>query len=151
MNRLLYNIVPLGTLGVSIVIAITLNNLLPIAKIIPNPFNFLGVIIIGVGFLIAAYSLFQLKKRRTTTEPGGSPSMLITSSLFALSRNPIYLGDLLICLGVAILLSSLSAFLAPAVFFVAVDRIVLPFEERMLEKNFGVEYERYKKSVRPWI
>jgi protein-S-isoprenylcysteine O-methyltransferase Ste14 len=58
---------------------------------------------------------------------------------------------LLIALGTATTLSSLSAFIAPIIFFVIVNTVIIPFEENRLQKNFGIEYERYKASVRRWL
>jgi protein-S-isoprenylcysteine O-methyltransferase Ste14 len=58
---------------------------------------------------------------------------------------------LLIALGTATILSSLSAFIAPVIFFLVVNTIIIPFEENKLQKNFGIEYEKYKASVRRWL
>ena len=80
-----------------------------------------------------------------------TPSSLITKYPYSYSRNPIYLGMLLIALGTATTLSSLSAFVAPIIFFVVANTTIIPFEENRLQKNFGIEYERYKGSVRRWV
>jgi protein-S-isoprenylcysteine O-methyltransferase Ste14 len=58
---------------------------------------------------------------------------------------------LLIALGTATTLSSISAFIAPIIFFLVINSIIIPFEENKLQKNFGIEYERYNGSVRRWI
>jgi protein-S-isoprenylcysteine O-methyltransferase Ste14 len=58
---------------------------------------------------------------------------------------------LLIALGTATTLSSISAFIAPIVFFLVVNSVIIPFEENRLQKNFDIEYERYKRSVRRWL
>jgi protein-S-isoprenylcysteine O-methyltransferase Ste14 len=111
----------------------------------------LGLLIVGLGVYLAFQSVRLLISYNTTFKPSGNPSSLVTEYLYRYSRNPIYLGDLLIALGSATILSSLSAFIAPLIFFLVVNTIIIPFEENRLQKNFGSEYESYKKSVRRWL
>ncbi len=147
----MYKYVPGSTLAASIITAVVPHYFFPVAIVIPFPYNLLGLLIIGLGLYIVLQSVLLLRSYNTTLEPGGNPSSLVTKYPYNHSRNPIYLGDLLIALGAAITLSSLSAFIAPIIFFLVVNTIIIPFEENRLEKNFGVEYERYKGSVRRWL
>jgi protein-S-isoprenylcysteine O-methyltransferase Ste14 len=87
----------------------------------------------------------------TTVEPGGNPSSLVTRYPYNYSRNPIYLGFLLITVGTAIVLSSLTTFLASVIFYLVVNTVVIPFEEKRLQDVFGVDYEEYKRAVRRWM
>jgi protein-S-isoprenylcysteine O-methyltransferase Ste14 len=48
-------------------------------------------------------------------------------------------------------LASVSAFIAPIIFFLVVNTIVILCEENRLQKNFGIEYQRYRGSVRRWL
>jgi protein-S-isoprenylcysteine O-methyltransferase Ste14 len=147
----MYKYVPGSTLGASIITAVVLHYFFPIATIIPFPYNLLGLLIVGFGMYLAFQSVRLLISHHTTFEAGGSPSSLVKQCPYSYSRNPIYLGFLLIALGTATILSSLSAFIAPVIFFLVVNTIIIPFEENRLQKNFGIEYERYKGSVRRWI
>jgi protein-S-isoprenylcysteine O-methyltransferase Ste14 len=147
----MYKYVPASTLGASIITAVILHYFFPVAIVIPFPFNLLGLLIIGLGIYLVLQSVLLLRSYNTTIEPDGNPSSLVTKYPYNHSRNPIYLGDLLIALGSASTLSSLSAFIAPIVFFLVVNTIIIPFEENRLKKNFGVEYEKYKRSVRRWL
>ncbi|MDQ5876256.1 MAG: isoprenylcysteine carboxylmethyltransferase family protein [Thermoproteota archaeon] len=147
----MYKYVPGSTLGASIITAIVLHYLFPIATIIPFPYNLLGLVIVGLGVYLAFQSVRLLISHNTTFEAGGNPSSLVTRRPYSYSRNPIYLGFLLIALGTATSLSSLSAFIAPIIFFLVVNTIIIPFEENRLQKNFGIEYEKYKASVRRWL
>jgi protein-S-isoprenylcysteine O-methyltransferase Ste14 len=146
-----YKYIPASTLAASIITAIVLLYLFPVTTIIPFPYNLLGLPIIGLGIYLVVQSVRLLISYNTTLEPSGSPSSLVTKYPYNHSRNPIYLGDLLIALGAATILSSLSAFIAPIIFFLVVNTIIIPFEENRLQKNFGIEYERYKGSVRRWL
>jgi protein-S-isoprenylcysteine O-methyltransferase Ste14 len=147
----MYKYVPGSTLGASIIIAVVLHYLFPVTTIIPFPYNLLGLVIVGSGMYLVFQSVRLLISHNTTFEAGGNPSSLVTRCPYSYSRNPIYLGFLLIALGTATILSSLSAFIAPIIFFLVVNTIIIPFEENRLQKNFGIEYERYKGSVRRWL
>jgi protein-S-isoprenylcysteine O-methyltransferase Ste14 len=147
----IYKYVPVSTLGASIIIAVVLHDLVPITTVIPFPFNFSGLLVVGSGMYLAYQSVRILRLHNTTVEPGGSPSSLVTQCPYSYSRNLIYLGLLLIILGTAITLSSLSAFISPVIFFLVVNTIIIPFEENRLQKNFGIDYEKYRGSVRRWI
>lgn len=147
----MYKYVPASTLGASIITAVILHYVFPVAIVIPFPYNLLGLLIIGLGIYLVLQSVRLLRSYNTTLEPSGNPSSLVTKYPYNHSRNPIYLGDLLIALGVATALSSLSAFIAPIIFFLVVNTIIIPFEENRLQKKFGIEYERYKGSVRRWL
>jgi protein-S-isoprenylcysteine O-methyltransferase Ste14 len=147
----MYKYVPGSTLGASIIIAVVLHYLFPVTTIIPFPYNLLGLLIVGFGVYSAFLSVRLLISNNTTFEAGGNPSSLVTRRPYSYSRNPIYLGFLLIALGTATILSSLSAFIAPIIFFLVVNTIIIPFEENRLQKNFGIEYEKYKASVRRWL
>lgn len=147
----MYKYVPASTLGASIITAVILHYFFPVSIVIPFQYNLLGLLIIGLGIYLVLQSVLLLRSYNTTLEPSGNPSSLVTKHPYNHSRNPIYLGDLLIALGSATILSSLSAFIAPIIFFLVVNTIIIPFEENRLQKNFGIEYERYKGSVRRWL
>ena len=147
----MYKYVPGSTVGASTITAIVLHYLFPITILIPFPYNLLGLLIIGLGVHLVLQSVLLLRSYSTTVEVDRNPSSLVTQCPYSYSRNPIYLGFLLIAMGTAITLSSLSSFIAPIIFFLVVNTIIIPFEENRLQKNFGIEYERYKGSVRRWL
>jgi protein-S-isoprenylcysteine O-methyltransferase Ste14 len=145
------NYVPGSTLGASIIIAVVLHYFFPVTILIPFPYNLLGLLIVGFGVYLAFQSVRLLISYNTTFEASGNPSSLVTRCPYSYSRNPIYLGMLLIALGTGTILSSLSGLIAPIIFFVIANTIIIPFEENKLQKNFGIEYERYNASVRRWL
>jgi protein-S-isoprenylcysteine O-methyltransferase Ste14 len=147
----IYKFVPGSTLGASIITAVVLHYFFPITTVVAFPYNLLGLLIVGLGVYLAFQSVRLLISYNTTFEAGGNPSSLVTKCPFNYSRNPIYLGFLLIALGTATILSSISTFIAHIIFFVIANTIIIPFEENRLQKNFGIEYERYKTSVRRWL
>jgi protein-S-isoprenylcysteine O-methyltransferase Ste14 len=151
MKSKIYNYIPLSTLAASIVLAVTLNFLLPVRQVLPFPYNLSGLPIVILGLYLAYQSVHQLIAHKTTFEPSENPSSLVVECPYRYSRNPIYLGLLLVIAGIAVTLSSLTALLAPLIFYLVVNSVVIPFEEKNLLKNLGPSYENYQKSVRRWI
>jgi protein-S-isoprenylcysteine O-methyltransferase Ste14 len=68
-----------------------------------------------------------------------------------LSRNPLYLVELLFVVGVATFAGSPVSFIGPAIYFLVLNFVVIPHEERELEKVFGNKYLQYKQSTRRWL
>ena len=128
-----------------------LHFLLPLLQIIPQPWNLFGIffIMVGIVFELAADRLFH--QAGTTVMPFAESQALVTSGVFRVTRNPMYLGFALILCGVAGLFGTLTPFLVVPVFMILIDgRFIWP-EEMMLEQKFGQGYLDYKKKVRRWI
>ena len=134
-----------------ILLAIILNLFLTIKKIIVQPYNYLGIVLISVGLLIDAWAWILFRRRKTTLNPYKIPSKLETSNIFKISRNPMYLGMDLILWGLSIFLGSLITFIFPILFIILIEKLFIEFEEKNLEKRFGKKYFNYKKKVRRWI
>lgn len=79
------------------------------------------------------------------------PDLLISDGLYQWSRNPMYLGFLILLAGVALGLGSWAGLMAPAVFFIAADRWYIPFEEELMRDAFNGHYESYSRQVRRWV
>ncbi len=138
----LYSVIP---------IMILVHYLIPLAKFIYYPFTLLGIIPLLFGIIInlAADSLF--KKFNTTVKPLLEPKELITSGIFTLTRNPMYLGFTSILFGISIMLGSILPFIITIVFIGLLDVVFIRFEEKNLENIFGNNWLIYKNKVRRWI
>jgi protein-S-isoprenylcysteine O-methyltransferase Ste14 len=75
----------------------------------------------------------------------------MTSGVFRISRNPMYLGMTLILFGVSILVGSLTAFVSPVAFFFISEHQFIPLEEKSMENVFGESYLDYARRVRRWF
>jgi protein-S-isoprenylcysteine O-methyltransferase Ste14 len=124
---------------------------LPLMKIIPPPWNLLGILIIlvGIAMELAADRLFH--QAGTTVTPYDESQALIARGVFRVSRNPMYLGFALILFGAAVLFETLAPFLVVPVFMVLIERRFIWVEEMMLEHTFGPAYLDFKMKVRRWI
>ena len=106
-------------------------------------------ILVGLAFDLVADSLFH--RAGTTVMPYAESQKLITSGVFRVSSNPMYLGFALILLGAAAMFGTLSPFLVVPAFMLLTWRQFIRTEEKMLEEKFGPAYLDYKKKVRRWI
>lgn len=134
-----------------LIIALALNFTIPIRKIIPFPTNLTGIPIIILGLLIAIWGNATFQRNNVELIPGSKSIRLVKSGPFTFSRNPMYLGMVLLALGVALLLGNLSAFILPIVHFIYLNSYMIPFEETLMERTFRTSYEDYKRKVRRWI
>ncbi|HYI11380.1 MAG TPA: methyltransferase [Thermoanaerobaculia bacterium] len=110
-----------------------------------------GGILLLAAVAIAGAALAAMKKHRTTVEPWQRPSSLVTGSVFAFTRNPIYLSLLLIVLGLALMADAFWFVVAAAVLWLVLDRVVIRSEERIVEEAFADQYVAYKNRVRRWL
>lgn len=79
------------------------------------------------------------------------PEYLATDGVYRVTRNPMYLGGASMQVGWAILLGSYPVALTCLAYVVGLDRLGIPFEERMLHRRFGVSYDTYRDSVPRWM
>ena len=110
-----------------------------------------GAAVMLTAVTIAGAAMMQMKKHRTTVEPGQRPATLVTSGIFARTRNPIYLAMVLFVLAIALMADAGWFILAAIVLCIALDRIVIASEQRMIGEAFGEEYAAYRRRVRRWI
>jgi len=110
-----------------------------------------GIALFVVGLTIILTAIRQMRRAQTNVEPWKPTTAILDSGLYAVSRNPIYSGMILIYLGVAFLFNSFW-FLPPlAVVLLTVHFGVILREEKYLERKFGSEYLNYKNRVGRWI
>lgn len=76
---------------------------------------------------------------------------LVTGAAYRFSRNPMYVGFVVILAGVGLAANSLPVALSAFVMFLFLDRYVIPREERYLRQRFGGDYEAYSRKVRRWL
>jgi protein-S-isoprenylcysteine O-methyltransferase Ste14 len=135
----------------AIALIIVLHVLLPGPQIFPSPWRYLGVIplILGSAFSILADQAF--KRFGTTVKPFEESNTLVTDGVFQVSRNPMYLGFVLLLAGLVMLLGSATPWIVVIIFPFLMDLRFIRAEEAMLEARFGDSWLRYKQSVRKWL
>lgn len=110
-----------------------------------------GRALIALGIALMIWSAVAFRRARTTIVPHREPSALVETGPYARSRNPIYLADLAILAGWAILLGTPAALLLLApLYMVLLTRFVLR-EEAVLSDRLGARYARYRARVPRWL
>jgi protein-S-isoprenylcysteine O-methyltransferase Ste14 len=110
-----------------------------------------GVALVTLGVALMLWAGRVMLGSHTTVNPWGSASALVTSGPFRFTRNPIYLADVLVYVGVAVWVGSWWPLLALPVLVPAVQWLVIGPEERYLVQRFGGVYTAYRQRVRRWL
>lgn len=135
----------------SIVAMIALWLVLPGYRIISFPWTLLGIVPALAGIVLNLVADSAFKKHATTVKPFEESSSLITGGVFAISRNPMYLGFVLLLLGVAVIMGAMTPFAVIPFFIILIEAVFIRMEERMLEAKFGEAWLSYRAKVRRWI
>lgn len=110
-----------------------------------------GFVFLGAGVVVV--SAKQVIAARTTLDPRKPQKTrrLVTQGLFRYSRNPIYVGLLLLLVGLAVLLANALAFILLPIYVLYMSRFQIQPEERFMRQKFGKDYKIYVTKVRRWI
>ena len=110
-----------------------------------------GGSVLAAGLMMEWLAARALSSSGTTTRPFGEPEALVTNGPFRYSRNPFYIGLLLLLSGVCIWFSLDWAVLFIPLLWLALHLFVVPGEERLLQARFGDAFTSYKSSTRRWL
>ena len=125
----------------------------PVAEFRFTPPMALAGALAGLGAAITLAGVIAFRRARTTVNPTTpqASSAVVSTGIYRLTRNPMYLGFLLALVGWSLALGTLLA-LAPVAGYVAyMNRFQIEPEERALRAKFGAEYEDYLRRVRRWF
>lgn len=113
----------------------------------------LAVVLFTMGFLCGVSGVLNFRKARTTVHPGRPEhaAKLVTTGIYRLTRNPMYLGLLLMLAGWALVLANVLALLLLPGFVICMNGLQILPEERILGAKFGAEFEAYARTVRRWL
>jgi protein-S-isoprenylcysteine O-methyltransferase Ste14 len=127
--------------------------LAPIVEI-PDPWRVAAAIVCGLaGFAVSIAGIVSFRLAKTTVNPmkPEETSALVRSGIYRRTRNPMYLGSVLILTAWAVFLSSAWALLGAGVFVLYMNRFQISPEERILAQLFGASYADYRSRVRRWL
>jgi protein-S-isoprenylcysteine O-methyltransferase Ste14 len=118
-----------------------------------SPWKLLGLLVGAVAIAVNLTAFWRFRSAGTTVNPIdlAKSTQLVTSGIFGVSRNPMYLGFLLLLVAWGIWLGSMSVWLVPPLFVILITRGQIVPEERALTKLFGAQYLSYKRDVARWI
>jgi protein-S-isoprenylcysteine O-methyltransferase Ste14 len=105
------------------------------------------------GAVISAAGVYSFRRARTTVNPlrPDSTTSLVVSGVYSISRNPMYVGFVLLLAGWGIALSNFAAIIPLPLFIVYMNHFQIEPEERILAARFGQQFGDYSSRVRRWL
>lgn len=118
----------------------------------PGIWNLLALIPIVAGLAIIIWTMvMHFVKTPERVEMVRIPKYLLVQGPYKFSRNPMFLGELVLWFGWAIFYGSTAVFIGFFLLWVLMNYVAVPREERDLEARFGESYLEYKNSVSRWF
>ena len=130
-----------------------LDKYMPVTHWASPSWQLVGWMVVALGVLIDLFSMGLFIRAGTSPNPfqPENASKLVSTGLYRLTRNPMYLGLLVLLTGWVIHLGSLTPLALLPLFVITLNAFQIKPEEQVLETIFGLEYTEYKKRVRRWI
>ena len=112
----------------------------------------------GAGWLLGAAGFFIMrrgwslfKQAQVAIGPTAETARLVTHGIYRVTRNPMYLGLVLMLAALAVGVGTLPFYVAAVAYFIVIDRVFCRYEEAKLAARFGAEYLTYVRRVRRWL
>jgi protein-S-isoprenylcysteine O-methyltransferase Ste14 len=140
--------------AVGILLGLGLTFVMPVPIVEPptNRILFgLGIVSVVLWLLLAATANVSFRRVRTPVNPYAPSTALAVGGPFRFSRNPMYLGLVLLVVGIALVMNSMWLVLLAVPVMLLLRNLVIVQEERYLEDKFGDDYRAYKQRVRRWL
>ena len=153
MNALALKVPPVAQVIITAAAMYGVSKMVPALTFSLNGSTALAVALGVMGLSLGIMGVTQFRLAQTTPNPQAleKVSSLVTSGVYQYSRNPMYVGLVLILLGWAFYLSHLLAFVLLPIFILYITRFQIQPEERMMAQKFGKTYQDYLNKVRRWI
>lgn len=122
--------------------------------VLPAPWGWAaGGVLAGAGLALIGAAAVRFAAAGTTVNPARPERSraLVTTGPNAWSRNPMYVGEVMVVAGFGLAVNPLVGLAGAAAFWLVLDRVQIPAEERALAARFGAEYAAYCARVRRWI
>ena len=110
-----------------------------------------STVVIGFGF--GFLGLYSFKKAKTTVNPlqPDKATQLVTSGIYQITRNPMYVGMVLLLIGICVAMANLTSFIVVPGLVLYMNKFQIKPEEKAMVKLFGDEFLSYSKQVRRWL
>ena len=134
----------------AILLGIALNRAWPVQFTL-SVLRFIGPIVVFCAVLLYLFSYREFRAAGTPVRGSKRSITIVRTGLYRFSRNPIYLSFILLVLGLSAWLNNLWLLVMLVLAVGVIAAVVIPREERFLERNFPNQYASYKAAVRPWL
>ena len=121
-------------------------------KLAGFPVVTLGIALVVGAFILPVWAILLFQREGTEVSPTSSSNrMLVVAGPYRLTRNPMYLGLVILTIGIAIWLGAWPMFVVPFAVFATANWVHIPFEEAKMRRQFGATYDNYVEQVRRWL
>ncbi|WP_299640221.1 isoprenylcysteine carboxylmethyltransferase family protein [Devosia sp.] len=110
-----------------------------------------GVVLTALGIWLGASASRLFQREGTNVIPTQPTTRIVTSGPYRFTRNPMYLGMVLVVLGISLIFSLEWGVILTPVLWLALDRLIVVREEAYLRRKFGASYEALLTRTRRWI
>ncbi len=125
---------------------------LPAAPLLLGPWHWtIGVLFLMIGSGCTGLAARGFRKAGTNLVPFSESTALVTHGLYNYTRNPMYLGMVIVLAGIAFILNERWPWLVLPAFAALIQLRFIRYEEQLMEATFGDEYRAYKGRVRRWL
>ncbi len=112
--------------------------------------GWIALVFLLAGLILMALAVFEMMRAKTTIIPRHDPNALVTSGIFKRTRNPIYLGDLLVLAAGIIWWGSISSILLLWIFPMLINRRFIDGEEAKMREYFGKSFDDWADKTKRW-
>ena len=135
------------------VVSVLIEKAVPIsfASLRSTTFRYAGAVLILSGLLFMVPAVSQFIRSKNTLVPVRPANSLQTNGVYSVSRNPMYLGWLILYIGLIPIVGNWWSLIFAIIVIVAVTYLVIKPEEQYLRRRFGESYLSYTSKVRRWI
>ncbi|NEK21071.1 isoprenylcysteine carboxylmethyltransferase family protein [Sulfitobacter sp. JBTF-M27] len=114
-------------------------------------FRWAGALLAGLGIALMIWAIAAFRRHETTVVPHQTPARIIVTGPFAHSRNPIYLGDVMVLTGAILWWGAWPSLLLIPVFVSILTRRFIAPEEARMKESFGTEFEAFAEKTPRWL
>jgi protein-S-isoprenylcysteine O-methyltransferase Ste14 len=116
------------------------------------PFALLGIALVAVACIPPVWAIFLFRREGTEVSPTSATNRkLVISGPYRFTRNPMYLGLVILTLGIAVWVGTWPMMIVPFAIFATANWVHIPFEEAKMRRQFGASYDNYVSRVRRWV
>ena len=153
VDRLELKVPPVIQMAISAGIMLIFAVLLPALSIAFFASSLVALVLASIGVAFALLGVLEFRSAGTTVDPRipDQSSSLVTNGVYRISRNPMYVGFLLMLVGWGVFLCNIVSFLLLPFFVMYMNRFQITLEERYMLEKFGHEYRQYAAAVRRWV
>jgi protein-S-isoprenylcysteine O-methyltransferase Ste14 len=112
----------------------------------------LGIALVAVAWIPPVWAIALFRREGTEINPTSRVNRtLVTVGPYRFTRNPMYLGLVIVTLGIALWVGAWPMLIAPVAVFATANWVHIPFEEAKMRRQFGATYDDYAGQVRRWL